>query len=521
MCPFIYSYEALAGDRSGTVMAITVQELLAESQLGLTLLAGGTGVQATISWAHTSDLTRLWEWVTGGELMMTNGLSIPADRAGQSTLAENLSEAGASALAVGENMHAPDDLSGLTDACNRLALPLIAIPYPLPFIAIARAVAEATLLEQSERVRRTARLYDVIRKLGDSNWTLTKLVHEVAKEMRCKLFVVHRRCSHPWHASEGVLPSTVTKLLKEEKCSQPARGGLNRVTNNERHILTLEIPANDRAMLVVVPPTGTRPDTTLLLHAATVIGLNLSQHELELENRRRTGAELFRQILDGHPSASDVQIKLTALDVFADNFIVLAMSTERGSSLEHFHGTLLRHGHANAAFDRHGILHVAVNADCPEPHILHCTDPGTRIGISQPTSASAAGRAVQESLWALASAKESDRPLRRYDQQSLWLGLASVDEGETLVNQTLGPLLTYERDRKPELLNTLRAFLGQRRSWQKTAAAMHTHRQTIVYRIKRVGQILNMDINETSSIAQIWLALTIHDGLSPEEAGRE
>ena len=49
-------------------MAITVAELLAEPQLGLSLLAGSAGLGNRVTWAHTSDLPRLWEWVTGGEL---------------------------------------------------------------------------------------------------------------------------------------------------------------------------------------------------------------------------------------------------------------------------------------------------------------------------------------------------------------------------------------------------------------------------------------------------------------------
>ena len=92
-------------------MAITVAELLAEPQLGLSLLAGSAGLGNRVTWAHTSDLPRLWEWVTGGELMMTNGLSIPADPEGQVELAEALVNAGASALAIGEQMHAPELLS--------------------------------------------------------------------------------------------------------------------------------------------------------------------------------------------------------------------------------------------------------------------------------------------------------------------------------------------------------------------------------------------------------------------------
>ena len=149
-------------------MAITVAELLAEPQLGLTLLAGSAGLGNRVTWAHTSDLPRLWEWITGGELMMTNGLSIPADPEGQVELAEALVSAGASALAIGEQMHAPELLPQFLEACDRLPLPLINIPYPLPFIAIARSVAESSLLEESRRLRQTARIYDLLRLAGPS-----------------------------------------------------------------------------------------------------------------------------------------------------------------------------------------------------------------------------------------------------------------------------------------------------------------------------------------------------------------
>jgi len=137
----------------GADVAMTVAELIAEPQLGLTLIAGAAGLDNRITWAHTSDLPRLWEWVTGGELMMTNGMSIPADAVGQVTLVEALVAAGASALAIDEKMHAPALRRELLRACDELAFPLLSIPFPLPIIAIARSVAESSMLEESQRLR--------------------------------------------------------------------------------------------------------------------------------------------------------------------------------------------------------------------------------------------------------------------------------------------------------------------------------------------------------------------------------
>ena len=172
---------------------------LAEPQLGSGSWPDPQAPATAITWAHTSDLPRLWEWVTGGELMMTNGLSIPADAAGQVALAEALVDAGASALAIGEKMHAPELLPEFLAACERLPLPLINIPYPLPFIAIARSVAESSLLEESRRLRQTARIYDLLRTAGTSEDHWQGLLRGLAAELDADLFVVDRRCLHPWH----------------------------------------------------------------------------------------------------------------------------------------------------------------------------------------------------------------------------------------------------------------------------------------------------------------------------------
>ena len=195
-------------------MAITVAELVAEPQLGLTLLAGYAGLDNRITWAHTSDLPRLWEWVTGGELMMTNGLSIPADAPGQVALAEALVDAGASALAIGEKMHAPD-LTARVPGSLRPAAAAAASAFRtrLPFIAIARSVAEASLLEESRRLRQTARVYDLLRPAGTSEDHWQGLIQGLEAELDAELFVVDRRCLHPWHPDGQPLPDILQAEL--------------------------------------------------------------------------------------------------------------------------------------------------------------------------------------------------------------------------------------------------------------------------------------------------------------------
>ncbi len=52
-----------------------------------------------------------------------------------------------------------------------------------------------------------------------------------------------------------------------------------------------------------------------------------------------------------------------------------------------------------------------------------------------------------------------------------------------------------------------------RRVWQKTATALFAHRQTIIYRIRKISELIGLDLTETSALAQLWFALKIHDAM--------
>ncbi|MCW3767969.1 PucR family transcriptional regulator [Paenarthrobacter sp. PAE-2] len=495
-------------------MAITVAELVAEPQLGLTLLAGATGRDNRITWAHTSDLPRLWEWITGGELMMTNGMSIPADAPGQVALAEALVDSGASALAIGEKMHAPELQPEFLQACDRLALPLINIPYPLPFIAIARSVAESSLLEESRRLRQTARVYDLLRTAGASEDHWQSLVLRLATELDSELFVVDRRCLDPWHPEGQPLPD----FLVEEWSPHPGRvsvAGKNfqwhRIRG--RHVLTMDVPTHANALLVVLPGSEPHPDAVVLLHAATVLGLQLARIVLSLEGRHRLAGEFLLQALDGRLGTGEIERRLTAFGVPPQEFVVASLSADDGDRLANVHVELWRHGVPAASLRRNNRLHVVLAADVEDGLLVHCAGPESGIGVSSQASVAGLQQALQESLWALGSANANRLGLARYAEGPSWLGLTGYEEGTALVRRLLGPVFDYEQRMDGDLIVTLKTYLDSQRSWQKTASALFTHRQTIIYRIRKIGELTGLDMGETSTLAQLWLALQIHEAM--------
>ncbi|MOA52327.1 carbohydrate diacid transcriptional activator CdaR [compost metagenome] len=53
----------------------------------------------------------------------------------------------------------------------------------------------------------------------------------------------------------------------------------------------------------------------------------------------------------------------------------------------------------------------------------------------------------------------------------------------------------------------MRVFLEQNRSWQKAAQCLNVHKQTLVYRVRRIEEITGRSLDSTEDVAVLWIAL--------------
>lgn len=495
-------------------MAMSIAELLSEPQLGLELLAGVEGLGADITWSHTSDLPNLWEWVSPGVLLMTNGLSIPADPALQIQLAQSLVGAGAVGLAIGEKMHAPDLTPEFLAACNELPLALISIPYPLPFMAISRSIAEASLLEESRRIKQTARIYDLLRKATTPGETWSQLLAGIGKEIRARLYVVDDRCQHPWQPGDAALPEGVLARVRRVTSDSTAETRHFLWTaDGEESMLIMEIPTHPHALLVILPEDRRQPDGVVLLHSATVLGLGLSRSALAMESRYRSGGEFLLQSFEGRTGAAEAARRLEDFGFPAGDLRLVSVPAQMEAGLPQVHSVLWRHGINSICVAMEGRLHLLVSELCPEALLLHVFDAKLPMGLSTVVGAAGIQQALRESLWALGQATAQGERQLTYSEGASWYGLGGHRDGEVLVQRLLGPVLEHDRANRTEFMATLKAYLENQRSAQKVAALLFVHRQTVIYRVRKIGELTGLDLAETSSVAQLWLAFQVFEAM--------
>jgi purine catabolism regulator len=267
------------------------------------------------------------------------------------------------------------------------------------------------------------------------------------------------------------------------------------------------LPTHADAMLVCLPRIDSEPDTILLQHAATVCALGISQARLTIEHERRGGAELLVQILDGYFSPATIEERFAELGIDEATAVVVAARSADGDALRDMHLKLWRSDTPHLTVHRTGLALSIVSSEFLDRYV-QAVGGAARIGVSEPLGgATRIGEAEKEARWAQDAAEERSVARVRYADAAPTLGPRTPDEAEAFVRRVLQGVLSRPGPERDELMSTLSSFLEHDRSWQRTAQALHVHRQTVLYRMRKVEQLTGLSATRTADIATMWVAL--------------
>ncbi|MFJ3199230.1 PucR family transcriptional regulator [Streptomyces sp. NPDC086989] len=131
--------------------------------------------------------------------------------------------------------------------------------------------------------------------------------------------------------------------------------------------------------------------------------------------------------------------------------------------------------------------------------------PGWRLGVSAPAGPDALAAADAQARRALERAEAARAPLARHADPGL-AGLVGEAEARAHAEALLGPL-------SPALRDTVRAWLSHHGSWDRSAAALGVHRNTVRQRIARAASLLGRDLDDPDTRMELWFALRRDAGI--------
>lgn len=487
-------------------MSLSIQDLIDNAPLRSRLLSGAAGLARRVRWAHVCELADPTEWLGEGDLLMTTGIGIPATAAEQRAYVARLAQAKLAGLMIGEHMQAPADLDALRDEAERQGFPLLMTHYSVPFSAVTRAVLDAGRQEAFERRNAMSRLYESAR-LGLRGIGVGALLTRLAKDVSARLYLFDTRSLEPWQPGLDPLPPAWRETLLARR--QELRGTMPTVVHCTRaeleaEALVMALPS--QPLCTVLAWGGEVLDYSLLHHLAGVLGIELERVQVEHERQLRLGSELLDDLLQQRLGERAAQERLAQLRCPVEQ-AALALAAPAQVLADGWQQRLHRQGVEFLVRHRGAALVVLIAQ--PEQVALLQAELGCPLGVSNVIGHPArVQEALREARLALAHAS-AQRPWVAYasaQREQPWLP-GSLDEAARIHRSVLGPLADYDQQQGSHLQKTLRVFLEQNRSWQKAAQQLSVHKQTLVYRIRRIEALTGRSLDRTEDVAVLWIAL--------------
>lgn len=492
-------------------MSMTINELVALPFLRTRFLAGCLGGDRAVQWAHTCELPDPWNWLGTGDLLLSDGYNFPAEADQQVRFLEGLGRAQLSGIALAEGMHAPPLTPEAAAAADAMAFPVLETAYAIPFVTVARTVADSNSQEASARLIKIIRLYDVLRRSHQANFRGNNLLDQLADEAGGGLHVVDVNTGEPLLPTQAPFPESMrTALLGDLRTRSRPLQTFIRMTVADEPLLALPIEAGERAVLVVeAPTTSAPPDLVILQHIATIAALEVERRAAVLLRRRESGARLLGQLLDGSVDLETAETRLSALGLGRRPWRVVCIEGETGLTPEDVQTSLGSANSPHLVAQRQGELLVLLpDENMPSDLFGYGEDPRIRAGVSQHVhSLRCVGDAARQARWAMESARAEGRSVVVYGEQSPMFLPSTVAEGEAVVARVLGPVIDYDTENDSQLLRSLEVFLTSDRSWKEAADSLGIHRQTLVYRIRRVEELTGRKLRILQDQTDLYLAL--------------
>ncbi|RST02159.1 PucR family transcriptional regulator [Streptomyces sp. WAC07149] len=443
--------------------------LLGERGLGLRHLAGPA--VAEVHGVHASEMADPSPYLLGGELLLTAGAELT--EAGAAAYAGRLARAGAAALGFGVTPVHEVVPPGLAEACERYGLPLVEVPPGTPFTAVARSVGRLMAEARTRELRRVAEAQQALAAAAARPDPVPALLSRLAASLGgwAALLAPGSDPAGAGRAAAGGVPGVEVLDAVAALVRRVVPGAAATATDSLGATSLAAYAVGGGRVLALATPGRTPGDHTIASIAAVLLSLLTAERPAGDE-----AAALTRLLLDGDPAGALAP---------GPWYAVHARGGGDPGALAAALGTVLLDPRGD------GVRLLTDREPGPQP--------GWRLGVSAPAAPGALATAAAQARRALARAEAARTPLSRHTDPG-FAGLVGEAEARAHAEALLEPL-------SPALRDTLRGWLAHHGSWDRSAAALGVHRNTVRQRVARCAALLDRDLDDPDVRMELWFAL--------------
>lgn len=487
----------------------TLRTLLRRRDLGLRLvseerLLRDGALDRPLRWVHSSDLVDPTPFLADELTLLTTGTQFADDDAeGVGAYVARLSDRGVIGLGFGTEVHRsgiPDELAA---ACAEAGMPLFEVPYDTPFIAVARAHAEA--IAAQAYARRTWAL-DAQRALAIAalrprglESTLSELArrlgHWVGMFDAAGVLVHEQPRQHLPAQAAAALSTRAAELL-----SRGGQAGQSLTLGSEAFTLfTLGRTGHLRGVIAIATASLDAEARAVVTSVIAMAGLALEQNEQLARGRRRLRSQVLASLLLDDPALAR---RVLGSLPHAPVVIAAADADAPTDALEEW-WERRRNEHGTAMFGAESEDGLVMCVAADDAGLLDeiAARFGIRLGVSEPEDYTAFSRAHAQALTAL---RHGGSGAVRYADTvaASILSAFATDEARLVAEARLTPLRAHAG-----LERSLRVWLEHDARFEQAAQALGIHRHTLRSRIAQAAVLLEVDLSSFPARAELWAAL--------------
>ncbi len=470
-----------------------------------------------LRWVHSTDLTDPTPFLADDLLLLTTGTQFAAADADETdSYVARLATRGVAGLGFGTEVVRDGVPPALADACARHALPLFEVPYRTPFIAIARANAEAVAAQAYARRSWALDAQRAISLAALRPDGLGATVAELAKQLGAWVGLFDAAGTMTRESPAGALTADMRDALDDEVTAVLGRGARAgsalSIAGQPFTLQTLGRGGHLRGVLAIASAELDQEGRSVITSVIAMAGLALEQHQSLGRSRAALRAGLIDALHANHASFVRRVVRSSgeALPP-APVVVAVARVPSRLDAVTEWLELRGSESRGSVFFGRHeGDLVVVIPAAEHGRLANFASRFDLRIGHSDATDYDGFADALAQAR--LARDRGSHGVTAFADTHSAGVLGTLGDESRLVANSVLAPLIAADADGGSDLVHTLRTYLECNGSAESTATALGVHRHTVRARVKAAERALGLRLDTFPARAELWAAFTALDG---------
>lgn len=476
----------------------TVAELCTSLGSDLSPVAGFVAPEIEVSAVHVSELADPTSYLSGGELLLTTGLSLPDNAIGCERYVSRLRGAGVSALGVGLGPTLSKIPDLLAETCAKYDLCLLVVPPAAAFLTVTKAYwtsrSRSTHQELSDAITAHRSLVNAMvsgNPVGETLKTLSGAIGAWVAKLDSSGVVEHVFPSG--RVSDAMAIADQIKHLRVAGIHSAAT-----FPSGDEVVVVFPLPLEERVVGYIAIGSTSRlgsTDRRLVLTASALLSLDSVQRQ-RADSATQSQMQAVTTLLDmGFVDPARRLSSRLALQSLGESVRVLVVRSSRTAdvveAVQKWTATALP-----APFEGERSWFVV-----PELHpridtlaaLLRDVDPQVAAVLSDAVSVNS----IHDVRVGLFDLVMSMSPAVISAPQSTELQTEGLHEG-------LHRVLDYTR---ADLGGALVAYLRHRGQWDPAAREIGVHRNTLRHRIAKSRELIGVDLDDPDVAAELWLYL--------------